>query len=79
MSGAGRLQLVGEPHEPGRFISFGAWESIGHVPTRKSSPGFREWMVQVTQHVEEFDPIPLALVTTPQAGATKTVALVGTT
>ena len=78
MPGAGRLQLVRDLHEPGRFVSFGGWETIEHVRAWKSSPEFRERMAQVLRHVEEFKPTELALVATAQAGATRSVALAGT-
>jgi heme-degrading monooxygenase HmoA len=70
MAGAGTLRLVRDLHEPGRFVSFGGWESIEQVRAWKSSPEFRERMAQVLQHVDQFEPTELALVTTARAGAT---------
>ena len=37
MPGAGTLRLVRDLHEPGRFVSFGDWESIDEVKAWKSS------------------------------------------
>ena len=67
--GAGTLRLVRDLHEPGRFVSFGTWESIDHVRAWKGSPEFRERMAQVLQHVDEFNPTELELVATAEDGS----------
>jgi heme-degrading monooxygenase HmoA len=77
MSGAGTLRLVRDLHDPGRYVSFGDWESIGQVKAWKSSPEFRERMAQVLQHVDEFQPTELALVATAEAGSVSTHADAG--
>ena len=74
MPGAGKLRLVRDLHEPGRFVSFGDWESLDEVRAWKSSPEFRERMAQVLQHVEEFSPTELALVATAEQGAIDTAS-----
>src|SRR5262249_34987919 len=51
MPGAGTLRLVRDLHEPGRFVSFGAWDSIDYVRAWKGSPEFKERMARVLQHV----------------------------
>lgn len=67
--GAGTLQLVRDLHEPGRFVSFGAWESIDHVKGWKGSPEFKERMAQVLQHVDDFHPTELELLATAEDGS----------
>jgi heme-degrading monooxygenase HmoA len=62
--GAGRLQLVRDLARPGRFMSFGDWESIEQVRAWKGSPEFRERMARVLQHVDDFQPAELTLVAT---------------
>jgi heme-degrading monooxygenase HmoA len=77
MPGAGTLQLVRDLNEPGRYVSFGDWESIDQVRDWKSSPEFSERMARVLQHVDEFKPTELALVATAQAGAATTLTTAG--
>jgi heme-degrading monooxygenase HmoA len=69
MPGAGTLRLVRDLGEPGRFVSFGAWDDIDHVRAWKSSPEFRERMARVLQHIDDFQPTELALVATADGGA----------
>ena len=69
MPGAGRLRLVRDLHEPGRFVSFGPWESIDRVKAWKGSPEFKERMAQVLQHVDDFHPTELELVATAEDGS----------
>jgi heme-degrading monooxygenase HmoA len=68
-SGAGTLRLVRDLHESGRFISFGAWESLDRVKAWKGSPEFKERMARVLQHVDEFHPTELELVATAEDGS----------
>lgn len=70
MAGAGRLQLVRDLREPGRFVSIGDWESIERVRGWKSSPEFRERMARVLRHVDEFRPSELTLVASAERGTT---------
>lgn len=76
--GAGTLRLVHDLHEPGRFVSFGAWGSIDEVRAWKQSPEFRERMARVLQHVEVFEPTELELVAAAEHGsiASHTVATI---
>ena len=67
--GAGLLSLTRDVRDPGRFVSFGGWESLEQVHDWKGSPEFRERMAQVLQHVAEFQPSELELVATAHAGA----------
>jgi heme-degrading monooxygenase HmoA len=69
MPGAGRLRLGRDLHEPGRFVSFGDWESGETVAAWKMSPEFKERMAQVLQHVGEFKPSELELLATATQGA----------
>ena len=68
-SGAGTLRLVRDLHDPERFVSFGAWESIDDVRAWKQSPKFKERMAQVLQHVDDFRPTELELVATADDGS----------
>jgi heme-degrading monooxygenase HmoA len=69
MPGAGRLHLTRDLGEPGRFVSFGEWETIEQVRGWKASTEFKERMARVLQHVDEFRPAELALVATAENGA----------
>jgi heme-degrading monooxygenase HmoA len=69
MSGVGTLRLVRDLHEPGLFVSFGAWESIDHAKAWKGSPEFQERMAQVLQHVDHFQPTELELVAAAEGGS----------
>jgi len=70
MPGAGRLQLVHDLRQPERFVSFGDWEGLEQVRAWKSSPGFRERMARVLQHVDKFQPAELTLIATAEHGTT---------
>jgi heme-degrading monooxygenase HmoA len=72
MPGAGTLRLVRDLHEPGRYVSFGDWESIDEVRAWKSSPDFRERMARVLQHVDDFQPTELELVAAADRGSVST-------
>lgn len=66
--GAGALALTRDTREPGRFVSFGAWETSDAVRGWKGSPEFRERMAHVLEHVNEFHPTELALIATAKHG-----------
>ncbi len=68
MPGAGLLSLTRDVRDAARFVSFGGWDSPGHVRDWKGSPEFRERMAQVLQHVAEFQPSELQLIATADAG-----------
>jgi heme-degrading monooxygenase HmoA len=74
MPGAGRLQLVRDNSDPGRFVSFGDWHSIEQVRDWKRSPEFRERMARVLQHIDSFEPLELDLVATADSGTTRRAA-----
>ena len=69
MPGAGTLRLARDLRASGRFVSFGAWDSLEAVRAWKSAPDFRERMAHVLQHVAEFEPSELAVVTSAEARA----------
>ena len=64
MPGCGTLQLTRDLGDGGSFVSFGDWQSEEAVRGWKSSPEFKERIAQVLQHVDDFDPVELALVAT---------------
>jgi len=68
-AGAGTLRLVRDLHEPGRFVSFGTWDSIDDVRSWKQSSEFKERMAQVLRHVDVFQPAELELVATAEQGS----------
>ena len=70
MPDAGPLRLVRDISDPGRFVSFGDWDSIEAVRAWKGSPEFRERMARVLQHVDSFEPLELDLVATAAGGST---------
>jgi heme-degrading monooxygenase HmoA len=74
MPGAGRLRLVRDISDPGRFVSFGDWDSIEQVRDWKGSPAFRERMARVLQHVDSMEPLELDLVATADGGSTRGAA-----
>jgi heme-degrading monooxygenase HmoA len=54
--GCGTLRLVRDHYEPNRFMSFGPWESFEAQQAWKDSPEFKERIMRVRQHVEDFTP-----------------------
>lgn len=68
-SGAGMLRLVRDLHEPGRFVSFGAWESLDDVRAWKQSPEFKERIARVLQYVDDFRPTELEVVAVAEDGS----------
>ena len=54
--GCGTLRLVRDHHEPSRFMSFAPWESFEAQRAWKDSPEFKERIMRVRQHVEDFTP-----------------------
>jgi heme-degrading monooxygenase HmoA len=67
--GAGRLRLMRDLFEEGRYVSFGDWTGLDEVHAWKSSPEFKERMAQVLQHVDEFKPAELEEVALAESGA----------
>jgi heme-degrading monooxygenase HmoA len=62
MPGAGTVRLSRDLRDPGRFVSFARWESIGAVRDWKGSPEFKERMSRVQRFVDKFAPTELEVV-----------------
>ena len=62
LPGAGEVVLARDEREPGRFVSFAAWESIDAVRGWKDSPEFKPRMGRVQEHVDKFAPTELDVV-----------------
>lgn len=63
MPGCGTLRLVRDVENPSRFMSFGPWESFEAQRAWKEHGEFRERIMQVRRHVDDFTPSTLELVT----------------
>lgn len=68
MPGAGTLRLLHDLDDPGRFVSYGNWESADAVAGWKSSAEFRGRMATILQHVAVFEPTESAVVAAAEAG-----------
>jgi heme-degrading monooxygenase HmoA len=66
--GSGTLRLTRDRDVDGRFFSFAPWASIEQAHAWKSSPEFSERMARVQQHVAQFAPSELDLVTEVGSG-----------
>jgi heme-degrading monooxygenase HmoA len=62
MPGSGTFRLVRDVDEPGRYLSFGPWESFEAQRTWKELPEFRERIGRVRAHCEDFQPLTYELV-----------------
>jgi heme-degrading monooxygenase HmoA len=60
--GAGVLRLARDLADPGRFVSFGRWDSPEDAHAWKSSPEFWERLGRVQAHVAEFTPDELEII-----------------
>lgn len=54
LDGAGTLRLGQDRGAPGRYVSFGIWESLEAVHAWKANPEMRQRMAEVLQYVEDF-------------------------
>jgi heme-degrading monooxygenase HmoA len=54
VDGAGTLSLGQDRATPGRYVSFGIWESLEAVHAWKANPEMRRRMAAVLQWVEDF-------------------------
>jgi heme-degrading monooxygenase HmoA len=68
MDGAGTLRLGRDRRGPGRFVSFGPWDSAELVHAWKADVEFRERMAQVLQHVDDFAPSELDVMASARDG-----------
>lgn len=56
LSGAGEAILARDLRDPGRYVSFVAWESMEAVRGWKTHAEFKQRMSRVQEHVDEFAP-----------------------
>ena len=61
--GSGTFRLVRDVDEPARYMSFAPWESFDAQSTWKSSDEFRERIMRVRKHTDDFTPSVFELVT----------------
>ena len=63
MPGCGTLRLVRDVDDPSRFMSFAPWESFEAQRSWKETDEFRERIMRVRSHTDEFTPSTFELVT----------------
>jgi heme-degrading monooxygenase HmoA len=63
MPGSGEFRLVRDLDQPGRYSSFAPWESFDAQQAWKEHPEFRERIMRVRGHCEDFQPSTYELVT----------------
>lgn len=51
-----RGTLLRDLENPGRFVSFGPWESVGVVQEWRASTPFQEGVARIRSHVDGFEP-----------------------
>jgi len=49
-------RLLRDVEDPGIFISFGPWETIGAVRNWRTEPGYQERVSRLQELVERFEP-----------------------
>jgi heme-degrading monooxygenase HmoA len=62
-SGSGTFRLVRDVDDPARYMSFAPWESFEAQKAWKDDPEFRERIMRVRQHTDDFTPSVFELVT----------------
>ncbi len=62
MPGSGTFRLVRDLDDPRKFMSFAPWESFEAQNDWKELPEFRERIMRVRSHCEDFQPSTLELV-----------------
>jgi heme-degrading monooxygenase HmoA len=63
MTGSGEFRLVRDLEQPGSYLSFAPWESFDSQQAWKEQPDFRERIMRVRSHCEDFQPATYQLVT----------------
>jgi heme-degrading monooxygenase HmoA len=63
MPGSGEFRLVRDLETPGTYMSFAPWESFEAQQSWKQLPEFRERIMRVRSHCEDFQPSTYELVT----------------
>lgn len=62
MPGSGTFRLVRDLDDPRKYLSFAPWESFDAQNDWKELPEFRERLMRVRSHCEDFQPSTLELV-----------------
>ena len=62
--GSGTFRLVRDLEQPNTYLSFAPWESFEAQQAWKEQPEFRERIMRVRSHCEDFQPSVHELVTT---------------
>jgi heme-degrading monooxygenase HmoA len=62
MAGSGTFRLVRDLDDPRKYLSFAPWESFDAQNDWKELPEFRERLMRVRSHCEDFQPSTLELV-----------------
>jgi heme-degrading monooxygenase HmoA len=62
--GSKTFRLVRDVDQPSRYMSFAPWESAEAQAAWKSTPEFRERIMRVRAHCDDFQPSVFELVTT---------------
>ena len=62
-AGSGEFRLVRDLDQPNTYFSFAPWESFDAQRSWKEEPEFRERIMRVRSHCEDFQPSTLELVT----------------
>ena len=57
-----RAKLLRDVDEPGRFLSFGPWESLDAIKRWRALPGFQERVARLDEVLVRFEPHTLQLV-----------------
>lgn len=51
--------LLRDRDQPGRFVSFGPWDSLDQIAAWRAHPGFRERVARMNDLLESFTPAVL--------------------
>ena len=57
-----RATLLRDVDDPGRFVSFGPWESMDAIRRWRAEEGFHELVARLQEVLDEFEPRTLELV-----------------
>ena len=63
MPGSGTFRLIKDLEQPNSYLSFASWESFEAQQAWKDQPEFRERIMRVRSHCEDFQPSTYELVT----------------
>ena len=62
LPGAGEARLLQDPEHPDMFLSFGPWETLGHIRDWRSRPEFAAFVARARELCEEIRPRTLTVV-----------------